>query len=93
MNLDKGQPVILGIRPEHLAIVDQPTGNAIPCHLDKLVKGVTTLHSYYYAVNDQQKRYSLEYRYPGKQSAQPEKRISLCYLYFDPHHLVIMPVT
>jgi ABC-type sulfate/molybdate transport systems ATPase subunit len=93
MNFSKDQPVIVGIRPEHLDIVDQPTGNAIPCHLDKLVKGVTTLHSYYYAVNDQQKRYSLEYRYPKEQSMQPEKRTNPCYLYFDPHHLVIMPVT
>jgi molybdate transport system ATP-binding protein len=93
MKLDTGQPVIIGIRPEHLAIVDQPTDNTIPCHLDKLVKGVTTLHSYYYALADQQKRYSLEYRYPGEQSAQPEKRVSPCYLYFNPHQLIIMPVT
>ncbi len=93
MNLSKDQPVIIGIRPEHLAIADQPISNTIPCRLDKLVNGVTTLHSYYYAVNDQQKRYSLECRYQAEQQLHPDHKKGACYLYFNPRHLVIMPVT
>lgn len=93
IKLSTNQPVIIGIRPEHLALVDQPMSNAIACRLDKLVKGVTIVHSYYYAVNDHQKRYSLEYRYPRGQLDHPDNLRDTCYLYFDPHQLIIMPVT
>jgi hypothetical protein len=51
------------------------------------------MHSYYYAVNDQQNRYSLEYRYPREQLDHPDNVRNTCYLYFNPHRLIIMPVT
>ncbi len=90
IKLGANQPVIIGIRPEHLEVVDQPISNSIAVRPDKVVQGVTAVHSYYYASADRQKRYSLEYRCPGERQLRPGNAGGGCYLYFDPHLLIIM---
>ena len=92
MKLIADQPVIIGIRPEHLTAVSQPKSNAVCCRLDRKVHGVTTLHSYYHALNDHQQRYSLECRYLGVDQDLSAREEKTCYLYFNPQHLVIIPL-
>lgn len=91
MKLIVDQPILIGIRPEHLTTVNQPNINTVCCRLDRKVDGVTTLHSFYYALTDYRQRYSLECRYFGADQnyANPEERS--CYIYFNPQHLVIIP--
>jgi len=92
MKLVAGQPVMIGIRPEHLAAAGQPKNNTVRCRLERKVSGVTTLHLYYHALKDHQKRYSLERLCLGFDRNYPDYEESNCYLYFNPQHLAIIPL-
>ncbi|MBM4235776.1 MAG: ABC transporter ATP-binding protein [Firmicutes bacterium] len=92
LKLNTDQPVIIGIRPEHLTAVSQPKHNSVGCRLDRKVRGVTTLHSYYYALADQQNRYSLECLDPQTFLDHQDHLQDTCYIHFNPQHLVIIPL-
>ncbi|MDW7739680.1 MAG: ABC transporter ATP-binding protein [Bacillota bacterium] len=89
--LSPDQPVLVGIRPEHIELKDFPGINTLSCISEQVLDGVTNFHSFYYAVNDAVKRYRLERCSPRSSSiaVHPEGE-NYCYLYFPPERLIVL---
>ena len=91
LNLSINQQIYIGIRPEHLEIPDEPKDNSILCRVEQLVDGVTTLHYFYYADSDGEKRYKIESCIPRPLPPPRLKPGNPCYLYFPPERMIILP--
>ena len=91
LNLSVNQLIYIGIRPEHLEVVDRSINNSIACQVEQLVDGVTTLHYYYYADKDERKKYKLESCISRPLSPPCLKPGKPCNLYFPPERLIILP--
>jgi len=84
------QMVVLGIRPEHIEIFEEPTENTIPCREGHQVVGVTNIHYYYYAERDNNKRYHLESCRPRPLLPPCFEAGKPCYLYFPPERIITL---
>lgn len=84
------QPVTIGIRPEHIELMDQPGENRIACRVSKLVDGVTNINYYYHADKDLNKRYHLESCVPRPLKMPCHDAEKPCYLYFSPERLIFL---
>ena len=85
------QPVVLGIKPEDLALKDQPDFNCIDCIFDSLVESVSDLNYFYLARSDSDKRYSLEIRAAKTKSFLPDTDTGNSFIYFDPNKFIVLP--
>lgn len=90
LNLSLNQPVIIGIRPEHIEIMDYTQENTIPSRVSRLVDGVTDLHYYYFADKDIGKRYNLESCTSRPLSPPNLDTGKSCFLYFPPDRLIVL---
>ena len=90
LNLSVNQPVVIGIRPEHIEIIDQPKENTISCRISRLVDGVTDLHYYYYADNDGEKKHIIESCAPRPLSPPCLETGKTCYLYLPAERLMAL---
>jgi len=90
LSLSVNRAVIIGIRPEHIKIIDNRQENTIPARVSRLVDGVTDLHYYYFADEDINKKYNLESCTSRTLSPRYLDTGKSCFLYFPPDRLIVL---
>ena len=90
LSLSLNQPVVIGIRPEHIEIIKHPGENTISCRVARSVDGVINVHTYYHADSDEHNRYNLESCAPRPLSPPHLEAGKPCYLYFPPERLIVL---
>ena len=89
-NVSINQPVIIGIRPEHINIAENQGENTIFCRAKEIVEGISNVHGHFYIETDENKKYRIEATFPRSSIHTLTEGMSY-FLHFPPQHLVIIP--
>jgi molybdate transport system ATP-binding protein len=88
-NLTISQPITVGIRPEHIQVVESPRQNTIQGTLYTLMETITSVSCYFHLRTKTDKNHSLEATF-SKSMVQTLSNGQSYYLHLPPEHLMII---
>jgi molybdate transport system ATP-binding protein len=90
LRLEVDQRVTVGIRPEYVHLSDNMVENAVPCTVEKMMDGISSVECFFHVIQDIRHEHWLEaiLTRSDAERIQPGKE---CYVHLHPEHLSVMP--